>query len=68
VSQLLQPGGMVAMNLPVSRPMNPGETFAITLYRDDGDGVFASGADLPVSDASGLAPLQQFFTVTPVEW
>ncbi len=68
VSQLLQPGGMVAMNLPVSRPMNPGETFAITLYRDDGDGVFASGVDSLVYDADGRTPLQQFFIVTPVGW
>jgi hypothetical protein len=63
---LIPSGYLESLPIALVQPMFIGETFYAILYRDDGDGLFTPGKDLPVyDDSSGIAPLQQSFSVAP---
>ncbi len=59
-SRLLSAGDNENFSIPISRMSQDGETLFAMLHRDDGDQVFNSANDLPITNKDGEPFMMQF--------
>ncbi len=62
ISDLLLPTQVGSTTISLTDSLQSNTTYAVTLYRDNGDGLFDLGTDFITHNADANLPNQQFFT------